>query len=485
MNLFFESLTTNHKIKTHYHHFLLSLYSLVFNRIESRRIHLDSSAFDHPSSTNSSIGTLPPRHDHLRNKALLEGWRTVFAGGSDPRDPVINGPDYVLAQVARDLIVKEGYILAFDEIQMVDVAGAGILSRVLEWYWRLGGIILGTSNRIPEHMYDEGVQKSTVLPFLNRLKDKSPTIQLDSNTDWRRELTHETKSTSEINSSWYLASISEKLWSERVKEFLPEEEQTELLIYGRKIEIKRANLKTRSILITYKELCETPLGPADYLLIASTFENILVDHLPVFTGLMKNEARRFITFLDACYECQVKLYINAAAEIDELFFPDHTLNLSSHEENDPIRSESMSEIIQDLISSPRPNISSYGPSNPLPSFSSGSGVRHETLAIFTGQDEQYAFQRAVSRLHELTRPGGSGKAWVPMLDMLNRLWQKKNDLNEIPTSDWDATVIDKAEVDPQPQLRRPIISPNNIWGIGKWGKRAGRWGQGVDAYEKK
>ncbi|EGG05276.1 uncharacterized protein MELLADRAFT_25673, partial [Melampsora larici-populina 98AG31] len=335
MDLFFESLTTPKKLRRHYHHFLLSLYSLVFNRLES-----------HPS------------------------------------DPVLNGPDFVLAQVAKDLILTQGWILAFDEIQMVDVAGAGILSRVIEWYWRLGGIVLGTSNRVPEHMYDEGVQKSTVLPFLNRLQDKSPTVQLDSLRDWRRELSDESKSTLDLPTSWHTGSQSDHSWSERVRKFLPQEEQTELLIYGRRIEIKRANLDQKSVLMTYKELCEAPLGPADYLLIASTFETILVENVPVFTGLMKNEARRFITFIDACYECQVKLHINAADEIDNLFFPDHDPNSINLEDPDPIQAESISELIQDLVSS-------------------GSNSSQTTLAIFTGQDEQYAFQRAVSRLHEL------------------------------------------------------------------------------------
>lgn len=56
----------------------------------------------------------------------------------------------MLAGVARDLIKHHGWLLAFDEVQLVDIAGAGLINRVLSWYWRLGGVVVGTSNRVPE-----------------------------------------------------------------------------------------------------------------------------------------------------------------------------------------------------------------------------------------------------------------------------------------------------------------------------------------------
>lgn len=40
--------------------------------------------------------------------------------------------------VASTLFLKYGHVLWFDEVQLVDVASAGILRRVLEGYWKLG-----------------------------------------------------------------------------------------------------------------------------------------------------------------------------------------------------------------------------------------------------------------------------------------------------------------------------------------------------------
>jgi protein AFG1 len=76
--------------------------------------------------------------------------QSVFAGGKSAYDPALNTRDFVLAGVALDLIKTQGWLLAFDEVQLVDIAGAGLVSRVLSWYWRLGGVVIGSSNRVPD-----------------------------------------------------------------------------------------------------------------------------------------------------------------------------------------------------------------------------------------------------------------------------------------------------------------------------------------------
>ena len=85
------------------------------------------------------------RREERKALAMTQGWRAVFAGGRDPNDPDLNTREFVLAAVARDLIKTHGWLLAFDEVQLVDIAGAGLINRVLSWYWRLGGVVCGTS----------------------------------------------------------------------------------------------------------------------------------------------------------------------------------------------------------------------------------------------------------------------------------------------------------------------------------------------------
>jgi predicted ATPase len=62
--------------------------------------------------------------------------------------------------------------------------------------------------------------------------------------------------------------------------------------------------------------------PADYITLASTFHAIFIDGVPVFAFSQKNEARRFITLLDALYETCCKLVIRAESDADDLFFPE-------------------------------------------------------------------------------------------------------------------------------------------------------------------
>ncbi|KNZ43736.1 hypothetical protein VP01_991g3 [Puccinia sorghi] len=453
-------------------------------------------------------GYLPPQQDRARNKALSQG-------GKDPRDPALNGPNFVLAQVARDLILTQGWVLAFDEIQMVDVAGAGILSRVLEWYWRLGGVVIGTSNRLPEHMYDQGVQKSTVAPFLDRLKIKSPVVLLDSDVDWRLNLSSGSAEGEQAStlSHWY-QNIDSGLWKELLDKHLPFPEKTELIVYGRNITVNRSDPSLKSAAFSYQELCEAPLGPADYLKICSTFETIMIEGVPVFTTFMKNEARRLITFIDAAYECSVKLFVTSDTSIDRLFFPDAQ---DQRNQTDAIELETLADVVEELSGPYRPNVSSYQDLAASQQKSSDEPQRMhnkienrsiEKLAIFSGQDEKYAFDRATSRLFELTKCGGrDSKAWTPLELDLTLNPSPSSTTTPLPAkaeipyhfnetfTDSDHTAesvigqqssqLDHHEKDDESNLTRPKISEIHFWGIIQWGKRAGRWGQGVEIYNKK
>ena len=50
-------------------------------------------------------------------------------------------------------------LLVFDEVQLLDVSSATLLADVLSWFWRMGGVIVGTSNKVPDDLYKNGVQR--------------------------------------------------------------------------------------------------------------------------------------------------------------------------------------------------------------------------------------------------------------------------------------------------------------------------------------
>jgi hypothetical protein len=207
-------------------------------------------------------------------------------------------------------------------------------------------------------------------------------------------------------------------------------------------------------------------------------------------------ARRLITFIDAAYECSIKLYVNSNTSIDKLFFPDA---LDQRHRADSIELETLADVVEELSEPFRPNVSSYQDFSVVQQTPTHEPQKKnnriekavvEQLAIFSGQDEKYAFDRATSRLFELTKSGGrSSKAWSPLELDLTPNRSPPSPLSSssaaIPTT---SNVYQQADdLDPHQDngdesfFSRPKFSEVHFWGIMQWGKRAGRWGQGVEA----
>ncbi|MGB1088946.1 MAG: AFG1/ZapE family ATPase, partial [Alphaproteobacteria bacterium] len=70
---------------------------------------------------------------------------------------------------------------------------------------------------------------------------------------------------------------------------------------------------------TFEELCARPLGAADYLAIAQTFHTVVLDNIPALSPAKRNEAKRFVTLIDALYEKRVKLICSADAPVESLY----------------------------------------------------------------------------------------------------------------------------------------------------------------------
>jgi len=67
------------------------------------------------------------------------------------------------------------------------------------------------------------------------------------------------------------------------------------------------------------ELCGKPLGPADYLAVAEAVKVLLIDDIPCLSRDNFNEAKRFVTLIDALYEARVRLICSAAASPEMLY----------------------------------------------------------------------------------------------------------------------------------------------------------------------
>jgi protein AFG1 len=261
----------------------------------------------------------------------------------------------------------------------------------------------------------------------------------------------------------------------------------ELPVYGRQVTIPwAANGIAR---ISFAGLCGAALGPADYLSIAAQFHTLIIDAIPVLPLSAKNEARRFITLIDSLYESKVRLVCFAAATQDHLFFPE----AANADISDSLEEEALSETLMEPY---RPNVSIYSeelqePSTedlPKPSerrevltadenhpsadiaafknlaiFSGASSTfRYVALTRRAGQDERFAFRRAVSRIHEMT----SVEYWssAQHTPLPSRPWEQRFEAPQLPDS---PTLSDEPQ-QPDDSSEAPKFNATHFWGFSPW-----------------
>ncbi|KAK0616248.1 AFG1-like ATPase-domain-containing protein [Immersiella caudata] len=237
---------------------------------------------------------------------------------------------------------------------------------------------------------------------------------------------------------YFLSADSEETWAEKGFQMDSTSAGTSvwqpstLIVYGRKVAVPRQ--RDRVAHWDFAELVES-LGPADYISLASSYHTFIIDNVPVLSMAMKNEARRFITLLDALYEARCKLVIRAEAGPDDLFFPETrtppssaNTGATSHldEADDATYSETIAEVFQDQVSPFRPNVSTYSESRNAKYDSDQDSdfklepekrVDFRKTGAFTGEDERFAYKRATSRLWELCSDqwhARMGDWWQPL-----------------------------------------------------------------------
>lgn len=57
---------------------------------------------------------------------------------------------------------------------------------------------------------------------------------------------------------------------------------------------------------SFWELCARPLGPGDFLAIAQAVRVLILEDVPQLSSSNFNEAKRFVTLIDALYEGHVR-----------------------------------------------------------------------------------------------------------------------------------------------------------------------------------
>ncbi len=218
-----------------------------------------------------------------------------------------------LAVVAAEL-AGEARLICFDEFHVVNIADAMILGRLFTGLFERGVVMVATSNWPPTRLYEDGLNRDRFLPFIALLEAHVDVVALDGPTDYRLDRLRGL----EVYLTPAGAAAHERL--EAVFAALGDSAPggTETIAIGsRRLVVPRAS--RGAAWFKFGELCAQALGAADYLALAERYHTLLVEDVPVLTADRRNEARRFMTLVDAAYERRMMLVISAAAPPERLY----------------------------------------------------------------------------------------------------------------------------------------------------------------------
>lgn len=258
MDLFFEEVSFEPKLRAHFHEFMADVH----DRIGDARMRVDGDPIPH---------------------------------------------------VARD-IAKGARLLCFDEFHVNDIADAMILGRLFQGLLTAGTVVVATSNARPDELYRHGLNRQLFLPFIDLLVQHMDVARLDSAKDFRLDKLHgaqlyftpdDTAAKAALDAHWH-----------RLTGGHPGKAQA-LEVKGHKLKVPLASMGVARF--SFDDLCAQALGANDYLHVAHAFHTVILDGIPVLGPERRNEARRFITLIDALYDSRICLIASAAAEPHALY----------------------------------------------------------------------------------------------------------------------------------------------------------------------
>ncbi|MGJ8629486.1 MAG: cell division protein ZapE [Glaciecola sp.] len=305
-------------------------------------------------------------------------------------------------------LAQEAQLLCFDEFQVTDIADAMILKRLFLFLLDWNVVVVATSNRAPDALYEGGINRTLFLPFIDILKHTSDIISMeDSRKDYRLEnraggqsyfwSNKDVHGDNNINNN--IQAQLEEIFGGAVSgtasgteaEIIP-------VLFGRTVQVTRLN--DRCAWFDFSELCYQPLGAADYVSLCCRFPVLIMDCVPQLDANHLNEARRFVTLIDTCYESRTRLVLAAQVPLDELFV-DFEAQVESTDGDEEL-----------FVSEKGGNSSSFATTmirtkeGEYYEWSATGRIGVSLAQLSSANDLAFSFRRAASRLVEM-----GGKEW--------------------------------------------------------------------------
>ena len=253
MDMLFEEINHEKKIRLHFHRFMQNL------------------------------------HEELKN----------YEGATDP-----------LKKIVKDLS-KKYECLCFDEFYVEDIADAMLLGKFMTELFESDLSFFATSNIAPINLYEGGLQRKLFIPAIKAIETACEIYHLNSNIDFRLRALE--KSGSYFYPSDENIEIIEKIFNEITQN--KKNKESFITINNRKIDILAFS---KGVLwVNFLQICSSPRSSADYIEISREFHTVVLSDVPIINS--DDEARRFISFIDECYDRRVKLIISAAELPEKIY----------------------------------------------------------------------------------------------------------------------------------------------------------------------
>lgn len=451
--------------------------------------------------------------------------------------------EFVLFEVAARMIEK-CHVLILDEFMLPDIASAKIINVLFVYYFKLGGVLVASSNRLPEELYSGSINKSTMGSFEQILRARCDVWDMQSEIDYRTNL----KEDDIAEEKWLVLNTDPNYndtWNKLVSKFIDlescENNAVTFTSYGRDIVIPKTS--NGVAYFDFNDVVrDSSYGPGDFISIATKYPTIIIDNVPILSIKMKNHARRLITFIDAIYDSRCNLVIKLETDPVHLFFPDIRDNSPTRFKCTPLEdgpnpvcmseaghgkslygydSVTTTEDVQNLemfaktemdISNPyRPNFATYEDDNKAYNIEQGEEDMKKNftdMKKFTGEDKMFAYKRAVSRIKEMTHSKRwRNSRWIPLHDSIKPWERVKGEADgNLEEPQLDSVRLFESEVsEPAKQAEvmqksgtatqrkdAPEFKEYNFWSMGKWKSKkdklhdeiAKRWVQGAGDVKK-
>ncbi|MFI4956644.1 MAG: cell division protein ZapE [Gammaproteobacteria bacterium] len=206
---------------------------------------------------------------------------------------------------------RECVLLCLDECTVDDVADALILGELLKSFFKMGIVLVTTSNTRTDKLYEKGVQRQLFLKAIDAIMAHCDIVHVDNGEDYRhRALPHEATYVPESREQ-DMEALFDRLATGTVQR------NQDIIIDERPIRARA--IAHRIIWFDFQSICMTFRSTPDYLTLVKQYDTFFITHVPVLHENDVNATRRFVHLIDVLYDHHANLVLSAAVDVSQIY----------------------------------------------------------------------------------------------------------------------------------------------------------------------